>query len=397
MSEQKLMSAFPSAAEQQVTLGNWRLPPFNNWSFHHVREVLPTANIYHGSGPVMSLPASGAKLPNLSFKAQDGRDWTVDDMLKASDTDGFLVLKSGKVVTERYFNGLTPEAPHIIFSVSKSVTGSLAGILVKQGKLDPDAPVTRYIPEIANSAYGDATVRHVLDMTVSIDFVEDYLNKDGPFARYRDATGWNPILDPARLNDLRNFLASLPRDRHPHGEKFYYVSPNSDLLGWIVERASGRPYAALLSELVWQKMGAEFDAYITVDRLGAPRSAGGICCTLRDLARFGEVMRHDGKFGGTEVLPADWVNDIRNAGDYAAWQRGTMAKFLPKGRYRSKWYQVDPATGSFCGIGIHGQWVYIDPTAEVVIAKLSSQKLPVDDAIDGLMLSSFAAIASSLR
>jgi len=396
VSDQKLMSSFPSAAEQQVTLANWRLPPFNNWAFHHVRDILPTANIYRGTGPVMTLSASGAKLPNLSFRGASSRDWTIDEMLQASDTDGFLVLKSGKVVTERYFNGLTPEAPHIIFSVSKSVTGSLAGLLVKQGKLDPDAPVTRYIPEAKSSAYGDATVRHVLDMTVSIDFVEDYLNKDGPFARYRDATGWNPILDPARVNDLRNFLSSLPRDSHPHGEKFYYVSPNSDLLGWIVERASGRPFAALLSELIWQKMGAEFDAYVTVDRLGAPRTAGGICCTLRDLARFGEVMRLGGKFGATEVLPPDWVKDIRTAGDRDAWLRGSMAQFLPKGRYRSKWYQVGSEGGAFCGIGIHGQWVYIDPAAEVVIAKMSSQKLPVDEALDGVMTSSFAAIAQAL-
>lgn len=397
MSDHKLMSGFPSSPEQQVSLANWRLSPFSSWSFHHARELLPTANIYRGCGPVMDLPSSYANLRNLSFKSADGKNWTIDEMLEASDTDGFLVLKSGKVVTERYFNGLTPETPHIIFSVSKSVAGSLAGVLVEQGKLDPDTLVAKYIPEIESSAYGDATVRHVLDMTVSIDFVEDYLNKEGTFARYRDATGWNPTLDPARLSDLRSFLVSLPRGSHPHGEKFCYVSPNSDMLGWILERAAGQPYAKLLSELVWQKMGAEFDAYITVDRLGAPRSAGGLCCTLRDLARFGEIMRHNGKFGNTEVLPANWVHDIRNAGDYAAWQRGSIANFLPKGRYRSKWYQVDPANGSFCAIGIHGQWIYIDPKAEVVIVKLSSQKLPDDAKIDRLMVSSFALIADALR
>jgi hypothetical protein len=390
------MSGFPSAPDQQVSLANWRLPPFNNWAFHHVREIVPTANIYHGAGPVMPLPASTVSLPNLTFRGLRGRDWTLDEMLQSSDTDGFLVLKSGKIVTERYFNGLTPETPHIIFSVSKSFTGSLAGILVQQGKLDPDAPVTRYIPEAKSSAYGDATVRQVLDMTVSIDFVEDYLNKDGPFARYRDATGWNPVLDPARLGDLRSFLISLPRDSHPHGEKFYYVSPNSDMLGWILERAAGRSYATLLSEHIWQKMGAEFDAYITVDRFGASRSAGGICCSLRDLARLGEVMRLDGKFGKTEVIPANWVADIRQAGDRQAWQRGSMAKFLPKGRYRSKWYMVGSETEAFCGIGIHGQWVYIDPASEVVIAKLSSQKLPVDEMLDGLMLSGFDAIVEAL-
>ncbi len=396
MSEQKLMGGFPSVPEQQVTLANWRLPPFNNWAFHHVREIVPSANIYHGTGPVLSLPASGTALPNLAFRGLRGRDWTLDEMLQVSDTDGFLVLQSGRIVTERYFNGLTPEAPHIIFSVSKSLTGSLAGVVVAQGQLDPDAPVARYIPEAANSAYGDCTIRHVLDMTVSVDFVEDYLNTDGPFARYRDATGWNPILDPARLNDLRGFLLSLPRDSHDHGEKFYYASPNSDLLGWVLERASGRTLPSLLSELIWQKMGAEFDAYVTVDRFGAPRSAGGICCSLRDLGRFGEMMRREGNVAGTQVVPQDWIADIRHAGDAAAWQRGSMAKFLPKGRYRSKWYQLGSESGAYCGIGIHGQWIYIDPASEIVIAKMSSQKLPVDEPLDGLMLTGFAAIVRAL-
>ncbi|HVJ41097.1 MAG TPA: serine hydrolase [Dongiaceae bacterium] len=397
MSEQVLMGGFPSAPEQQVTLANWRLPPFNNWAFHHVREIVPSANIYRGTGPVLSLPASGIALPNVVFRGPRGQDWNLDDMLRASDTDGLLVLKSGKVVVERYFNGLTPEAPHIIFSVSKSVTGSLAGILVQQGKLDPEAPVTRYIPETKGSAYGEASLRHVLDMTVSIDFVEDYLNNDGAFARYRDATGWNPIRDPERLSDLRSFLLTLPRAERPHGEIFYYVSPNSDLLGWVLERASGRPYAALLSELLWQRMGAEFDAYVTVDRLGASRAAGGICCTLRDLGRLGELMRHEGRFGQSQVIPADWAADIRTAGDREAWQRGSMAKFLPQGRYRSKWYQTGNAGGAFLGVGIHGQWVYIDPASEVVIAKMSSQKLPVDEALDGLTLRCFSAIVEALR
>jgi CubicO group peptidase (beta-lactamase class C family) len=396
LSEQGLMGGFPPAPEQQVTLANWRLPPFNTWSFQHVREIVPSANIQRGNGPVLALPSAGLSLPNISFRGLRGQDCSLDEMLAASDTDGLLVLKSGKVVSERYFNGLTPETPHIIFSVSKSFTGSLAGVLVAQGKLDPDAPVTAYIPEAAGSAYGDATVRHVLDMTVSIDFVEDYLNKDGPFARYRDATGWNPLRDPAHLPDLRSFLLSLPKAERAHGDIFYYVSPNSDFLGWLLERASGRPYAALLSELIWQRMGAEHDAYVTVDRLGASRAAGGICCTLRDLARLGEMMRLDGRFGQNQVVPVDWVADIRTAGDRGAWQRGSMAKFLPQGKYRSKWYQVGNESGAYLGVGIHGQWVYIDPPSEIVIAKMSSQKLPVDEELDGLTLRCLAAIVKEL-
>ena len=397
MTAQKLMTGFPSPAEQQVSLENWRRPPFNRWAFQHVREIVPTANIRHGAGAPLALPASNRKLGDVGFRGPDGRDWTLGRMLEETATDGFIVLQRGQVVAESYFNGFVESEPHIIFSVSKSVSGTLAGILVENGQLDPDAPVTRYIPEVAKSAYGDCTVRHVLDMTVSIDFVEDYLNVDGPFARYRDATGWNPVHDPARLNDLRSFLATLPRDRHPHGEKFYYVSPNSDLLGWLIERAANRPYTALLSEHIWQKMGAEYDAYVTVDRFGAPRTAGGICITLRDLARFGELMRLGGAIGGKQIVPAGWVKDILQNGDPVAWQKGSMAKFLPQGRYRSKWYMTGNAAGAYCAIGIHGQWIYVDQAAETVIAKLSSQPQPVDDAIDHLLLAGYDAVARSLE
>jgi CubicO group peptidase (beta-lactamase class C family) len=305
------------------------------------------------------------------------------------------VLQGGSCVVERYDHGLRPEMPHIIFSVSKSVTGTLAGIIVGDGRLDPDAPVTRYIPEVAGSAYGDCLVRHVLDMTVSTSFVEDYLDPSGDFARYRVATGWNPVTgEPA---DLRSFLTTLGRGAEPHGAMFHYVSPNSDLLGWILERATGTPYAVLLSEELWQPMGASDDAYITVDRLGAPRTAGGLCVTLRDLARVGELMRRRGAAAGRQLVPESWIDDILTNGDEAAWRRGRAAgSILPGGRYRSQWYSVGDDHGAFCAIGIHGQWIYVDPATGIVIAKLSSQPLPVDEAMEELQLAGFAAIARGL-
>ncbi|HSY86640.1 MAG TPA: serine hydrolase, partial [Verrucomicrobiae bacterium] len=323
------------------------------------------------------------------------RERTIAGLLSESYTDGFLLLQRGRVLAEWYDSTLAPALPHIIFSVSKSVTGTLAGVLVERGLLDPEAPVTRYIPEAAGSAYGDCTVRHVLDMTVSTEFVEDYLDPNGDFARYRIATGWNPV-DPAKATDLRSFLVTLRRGKHPHGRDYHYVSPNSDLMGWILERAGGQPYAELLSEALWQPLGAEFDAYTAVDRLGAPRPAGGLCVSLRDLARFAEMMRCRGMAEGRQVIPGWWVDDIRNNGDAGPWQRSEAAKLAPKGRYRSKWYVLGNDHGAFCGIGIHGQWVYVDPAAEITIAKLSSQPLPVDDPTDFLILAGFEAIGKAL-
>lgn len=391
-----LMQGFPPPAAAQVTLANWRLPPFNRWSFHNVRQIVPSAAIYAGS-QAASFSQERHPVERLAFHGPDGQEWTVGRMLEATMTDGFMVLQRGKLVAESYAAGQRPETPHIVFSVSKSITGSLAGVLVERGQLDPDAPVTTYIPEAAGSAYGDCTVRHVLDMTVSIDFVEDYLDTTGDFARYRVATGWNPVPDGMAPLDLRGFLVTLKRGAAPHGRKFHYVSPNSDLLGWILERASGTPFPELMSNALWRPMGAEFDAYVTVDRLGAPRTAGGVCVTLRDLARFGELMRRDGMAEGRQVLPKSWVDDIRSNGDPEAWRLGATPGFLPGGRYRSKWYMTGNAHGAFCAIGIHDQWIYVDPAAEVVIAKQSSQPVPSDPQMDQLHLAAFDALARALE
>jgi CubicO group peptidase (beta-lactamase class C family) len=381
-----------------VTLANWRLPPWNCYAFHHIAELLPVSRIAHDPARVSAWSQAPRALSDLPFTASDGTAWTVGRMLPHTATDGFLVLHRGRLAFEWYGNGLTATDPHIVFSVSKSITGILAGILVERGQLDPDAPVTRYIPEAAGSVYGDCTVRHVLDMSVGISFVENYLDTTGDFARYRAATGWNPVANPALASDLRSFLVTLRRDENPHGAKFHYVSPNSDLLGWILERAGGAPYARLLSDLIWRKLGAEADAHVTVDKLGAARAAGGICVVLRDLARFGEMVRNFGRAGDEQIVPRWWIEDILNNGDQRAWlAQPTAAKFLPNGRYRSQWYVIGNASGAHCAVGIHGQWIYIDPAAEMVIAKLSSQPLPLDEGIDYLLLAAFDAIAQSLR
>jgi CubicO group peptidase (beta-lactamase class C family) len=398
MTQAPLMQGFPPAADAQVTLANWRLPPFNRWGFHHVREILPTANI-EGAGPGHArLARAERKIAHAAFQGPDDKEWNVGRLLTETFTDGFLVLQRGRVVAEWYDAGQKPETPHIVFSVSKSITGTLAGVLVERGQLDPDAPVTRYIPEAEGSVYGDCTVRHVLDMTVSIEFEENYLDPNGVYGRYRLATGWNPLPEGTKPTDQRSFLLTLTRARHAHGTLFHYVSANSDMLGWILERASGVPYAQLLSEAIWKPLGTEQDGYVTLDRLGAPRAAGGICVTLRDLARFGELMRLRGVANGRQIVPGSWVDDITQNGDPKPWQISEAGKlFAPKGRYRSKWYILGYSSGAYCAVGIHGQWIYVDPAADMVIAKHSSQPLPVDEAMDRLLLAGFDGLGRWLE
>jgi CubicO group peptidase (beta-lactamase class C family) len=391
-----LMQASPADAANQVTLANWRTAPFNRWSFSHVSEIVPSAIIAHDPARMVPFSAAPTDLSAVGYRTTDGQNGIVAGMLADTFTDGFLVLRQGRILTEHYAAALAANRPHIVFSVSKSITGSLAGLLVESGQLDPDAPVTQYLPEAKNSAYGDATVRHVLDMTVAIDFTENYLDPEGDFMRYRRASGWNPVDNPETAGDLRSFLSSIRRAKGDHGHAFHYVSPNSDFLGWLLERASGRKLADILSEGIWQHIGAEMPAYVTVDRLGAARTAGGMSATLRDLGRFGEMMRNHGTVGDKTVVPRHWVDDIMKNGDADAWMRGDMASFIPGGKYRSKWYIVDDAREAFCAVGIHGQWIYIDRKAEMVAVKVSSQPLPVDEAMDRHILAALRAIAAQI-
>lgn len=389
-----LMQASPANTENQVTLANWRTAPFNRWAFSHVSEIIPSAIIAHDPSRVIPLTSEPESLGEIDYRTVDGKTGSIAGMLADTFTDGFLVLHQGRIAVEHYRAALAAHRPHIVFSVSKSITGSLAGLLVASGELDPSVLVSDYLPETKGSAYGDATVRQVLDMTVSIDFTEDYLDPQGDFMRYRRASGWNPVDHPESGGDLRSFLATTRRGQGAHGHAFHYVSPNSDLLGWLLERASGRKLADLLSDGIWQHIGAEMPAYVTVDRLGAARTAGGISACLRDLGRFGEMMRCHGAVAGKNVVPRAWVDDILKNGDAGAWARGDMAGFIRGGKYRSKWYVIDEARETFCAVGIHGQWIFIDRKAELVMVKVSSQPLPVDEGMDRHILAALRAIAT---
>jgi CubicO group peptidase (beta-lactamase class C family) len=219
----------------------------------------------------------------------------------------------GRLVFERYGNGMTEETPHILMSVSKS----LLGVLAESLGLNGDQRVADIVPELKATAYRDATIRHLLDMRAGIVWDEDYLATSGPIVQYRKATGWNPLASGDTPSDLHSFYRELTAAT-AHGGDFHYVSPNSDLLGWVIERATGRRYAELMSERVWKPLGAERSAYITVDRLGAPRCAGGMCVTLRDLARV-----------GLWLMEQPLMDSLERAGDANAWARGDLAKYFP--------------------------------------------------------------------
>ena len=374
------MHGFPPLAADQVTLANWREPPFNRWAFQHVRELLPTAAIENE-------PQSVAE---WKLSSVDTLDWHVDDaeqqamsfaqFLDKSASDAIVIVHRGRIIFEHSAPGSSTLTPHILMSVSKSMLGLVAEILIARKDLDPSRTVVDILPELGATAYADATVRNLLDMRAGIHFDEDYAATEGPIVDYRKATGWNPLQKGEEASDLRSFFRLMSRSDPPHGGKFHYVSPNSDLLGWLIERATGTRFAGLMSELLWRPLGASRSGYVTVDRFGAPRCAGGICVCARDLALVGQLLLDDGARAGKQILPAGWVDDLLRNGDQAAWASGSFVDYFP-GRamhYRSQWYVENEPNALLFAVGIHGQNLFVDPARQLVIAKVSSQAAPLD-------------------
>jgi len=372
-----LMDDFPPKPERMVTLANWRKAPFSSWGFRNVRRLIPTANIAASSHP-LTLESALEEIGHIGFNGHDGNPTTLRDALPATHTDAFIVLRRGRIANEWYGQGMNATTPHIVFSVSKSICGALGGILVDRGLLDPNDRVIDYIPELASSVYAGCTIRHLLDMAVGIAFNEDYEDPEGDIIRYRYAAGWDPLPAGAAPIDLRSFLRQQKPDGQKHGELFHYVSTNTDVLGWVYERACDQSYADIASEYLWAPLGAERDAYITVDGRDAMRAAGGVCVTPRDLARFGEMIRRRGVADGRQVVPGAWIDDINRHGDPEAWARSELADMFPQASYRSKWYRIDRTKNVLCAIGIHGQWIYIHPQAELVIIRMASEAVPLD-------------------
>jgi CubicO group peptidase (beta-lactamase class C family) len=297
-------------------------------------------------------------------------------LLNAMRTDAVVILHDGKLLFEWYARGNNAHTPHTLMSATKAVIGLLAGMLHETGDLDLDANVSTYVPEIATTLYQGATIRNLLDMRTRIMLEPEQQRA------YEVATNWEPAITGEQGADLVSFLQSLTAPHQAHGGPFSYISTNTDLLGWAIERATGQTIAALLSARIWQRMGAEDRAYITVDRKGLARCAGGLCATARDLARLGQLIVDDGQRGAQQIIPASVISDITDNGDADAWRNGewgkSFASISTNMRYRSGWYLVDDQPKTMFAMGIHGQNLFIDRTNRIVVAKLSSWKQRID-------------------
>jgi CubicO group peptidase (beta-lactamase class C family) len=357
-----------------LTLANFQFGPVNRWSFSHIREVLPTVNIAHDGDRVLKLESSSDYLNDFSLKF-DGREQSIDSIAKSRYIDGLLVLKDGEVVFEKYYGHLTEELPHLMNSVSKSVVALVAGRLAGDGVVDLSQPVSHYVPALAKSGWGPDSLQTVLDMRDGADYTEDYPDFSTTFRLQDCAIGWTDA-DYCPEDGPRGLYAFLPtvgRNQANLG-KFTYKSGSTDVLGWVLEEATGQPLAELISEHVWKPMGAEHDAEITVDESGFVLADHGMSSTLRDLGRLGLLMLNKGKAMGRQVVPAAFIEDVFNQPGDPIWMAALADDLKPdrKPFYRSFWWGNGTAERDLSGYGIHGQTVRVSPKAGIVIAIYST-------------------------
>lgn len=383
-----LMQGAPPPTGQHVTLANWQEGPYNRWSFQHVGELVPSATVTRGDGPIRPLEAEVDELDTLSLEGVACAS-TLGAFLEETYTDGFLVLQHGRIRYERYANSLAPATPHLLHSVSKSICGALTGKYVELGIVELDVPVQTYVPELWDSAFGNATVRHLLDMTASVDFNEEYADPKSEVQAQDRATDWRP----RRAHDPENsyeFLRSLRGDGK-HGRRFQYCSASTDALAWVLERATARRYPDLIAEAVWSRIGAEHDASVTVDSAGFAFANGGISVTLRDLARFGLHM-----LDGASGAHGDWLMRHVVGGNSALMDGSNFIATYPCGSYSTCWWCTGDDQGTFYGAGIYGQFLWVVPASGLVFVKLSSLPRALDLAVTADHHRAFHSLAASL-
>ncbi|SMY02407.1 serine hydrolase domain-containing protein [Brevibacterium antiquum] len=378
---------------------NWQDADNVRWSFQHVDQVLPTTPISRGTGPVAQLPVDlqdlgSVEVPKTEFSAAR----SVRSVIEDSDTDAWMVMHNGTVVTEEYFSTMRPDTEHLLMSVSKSLVGTVAGVLVGAGDLDPNRLITDYVPELASSGYAGATVRHILDMRSGIKFSENYLDPKSEVRQIEESIGWSESTPESRPKGMYEFLTTLEA-KSEHGGVYEYRSCETDVLGWVCEKIAGESMQTLMSRVLWSRIGAERDALIATDQYGVGMFDGGINTTLRDLARFGYLHANRGvSLTGEQVAPTSWIGDTLT-GDVdtrQAFADGPDDNRMPGGMYRNQFWFPFPDSHAFLALGIHGQMIYMNPGANFVGVKLSSWGLPQDAAKLFPTIRAFDALAKAV-
>lgn len=353
-----------------LTGETWQFGPLNRWAYTHIREILPTKEIPNDIDRVIPIPGIEKAASDLRVRI-DGDSLQLSEAMKRQYVDGILVIRDGRAIVEVYDGTLTAERTHLLWSVSKTVTGLTAASVAADGLIDLEKTVGYYVPELADSGWGGDRLRDMLDMRDSSDWTEDYDAPDSTVRRQDCADGLLTGEMCADTEVIGNY-AFLPAVGHDPASKgvFEYKSGTTDVMAWVLEAATGQRFADLVSARVWKPIGAERSAGITVDVSGFTLASGGMFTTLRDIGRVGLLMVNRGKVGERQVIPAAWMDDIFEQPGDPDWTRVQLSDSEPY--YRSFVWGSGDGRGTVSARGVHGQYIYVSPSSNIVIAMFSS-------------------------
>ena len=395
----KWMQGFPPSEERTVSAidGSFFQFPALRYSVCHMRQFMPTTEVKASTDRHYKFKVKlDSNIDRVTFLPTNSSDMmTFKEALGVNYTDGLLILHKGKIVYEKYFGALQPDGVHAAMSVSKTFTGTLGGLLVEEGLLDENKTGVDYVPELKDSAFGDATIRQILDMITGLKYSEDYSDPKAEIWAF-SAAG-NPFPKPSSYNGPNNYydyLKTVEKDGN-HGEAFGYKTINTDVMGWIISRVTGKSIPELLSERIWKPLGTHHDGYFQVDGAGIAFAGGGFSANMRDMAMFGEMVRNMGKFNKKQILPEALIRDIMKGGDKEAFSQSAYGS-LKGWSYRDMWWITHNEHGAFAARGVHGQTIYIDPKAEMVLVRFSSHPEAKNAKIDPTSLPAYHAVANYL-
>ena len=337
-------------------------------NFSHMDTMFRTRPLDIGTGPVSPLAQGPA-----ATLAPEAKAWIADRAVT-----GIVILKDGQLVHQDYFLGTGTDDLRVSWSMAKSVLSALFGVVMAEGHIASlDDPVTKYAPALTGSAYDGATIRNVLNMASGVRFNEDYMDFSS------DINKMGRVL--ALGGSMDGFAAGLrDRDAAP-GTAWHYVSIDTHVIGMVIRGATGRPVADLLEEKILRPMGLEAAPYYVTDGLGEPFVLGGLALRTRDYARIGQMVLQKGFWNGRQIVPADWI-------------AASTTPSAPGGAmYGLQWWMPpDPSPGEVMAQGIYGQYIYINPTLNVVIAVNAADRGFEDPGVYDATLTMLRTIAAGL-
>jgi CubicO group peptidase (beta-lactamase class C family) len=355
-------------------------------TFRNIGRLFPTHVIAHGTN-VFPLLRAARPLTQFKFPSR-GQTWDLADYLAVNRVSGLLILKNGQIALELYQYGNTDKTRWMGMSVTKSITSTLIGAAVQQGLIASiQDPVTKYVPRLVGSAYDGVSVRDVLTMSSGVKWNETYTD---PASDRRHLLEAQIAQVPGGVLEV---MRALPRAAPP-GTVNNYSTGETQIAGEILHGAINRPLAQYLSERIWAKFGMEADAtWWLASPDGGEIAGSGLSATLRDFGRFGLFFSNGGVAGGEQILPPGWTKE---AGRRQTLKGGKVID------YGYLWWPAWPTAATpdpgdaFSGVGIFGQYLYLNPREQVVIVSLSARSKPTGrDIIDDMDF--FAAVVAALR